>query len=211
MKHRAISLVLAFTGGLLTHSAPAATVVLDTFSEGNFLLSNTGANIQGDSVISPAASFREVFGYDVNRWSASLPAGSGALTYTSRSPVPSLSFLQLRYGRFGGLTSLLDTNSFVLKVSALIGEADVFVYQSGNPGTALPVTLSAAGDLHIPIANMTQHFQVNPDNPLYFRFYPTTANFSITLDEIDLVVPEPATAGLAVAGVFLLLRKRRRP
>ncbi len=196
---------------LLALPARAATLVLDTFSEGSFQLSNTGADTQTDNIISPAASYRNAFGYGVDRWSAGLPAGSGVFTYATRSLVPTGAYFHLSYSRPpGGVTSLLATEAFVLKVSALVGEAYVVAFQGVGPGAVLPVTLSTTGDLVIPIDNLTQRFPVNLDRALVFGFYPTTGVFSVALDEIDLVVPEPSSAGLAASGIFLLLQKRRR-
>jgi hypothetical protein len=60
----------------------SASLILDSFSEGDFLLQSGGDDSDKITIASPVVDSREVLGFGRGTWSISMVAGNGSLDYS---------------------------------------------------------------------------------------------------------------------------------
>lgn len=207
---------LLYTPALLTliflSTSNAATVILDDFSTGRSNVSSGGASQTTQSISSPFADSRMLMGSGSQHWNALVDITSTTLEYSVSIPGGVLApdqRLELKYLSSLGDFNLLGYDAFVFHVEALSGVGQIIAYfgDSGHQLGAVPVSLTATGDLYIPFANINPHDLSSIDS-VHFRILPQDANFSVTLSGIG-VIPEPSALLLSALGAcFLLIRRR---
>lgn len=193
---------------------PAATLVIDSFSEGNVDLAHSGP--RSDYARFPGTFFDERFlgGPVFSAWSASVKASEGTFTFTTGlrelEPEQRISFI-LTYSRSEGAFNLLGYEGFALRVKSMTGKGDLFIDGSDSPENTIRVPFEGPGTLFYSMENITSGVPLGELFTLTFVITPLSTDFSITLEEISLV-PEPGSAGLLLAaGSALVSTRRRRP
>jgi hypothetical protein len=188
-------------------NAQASTVVIDSFTESGFTVGGFGNPFTSTGDIqSQLVATRVVVARGPGRWTATLNPSDGFLRYevvtTLESPVGSLLYLTY-YPAAGETINLLGQDTFLLTFSGLTGQGDL---QFGA-GVRLPLT--ASGEVLYPFSYLTASLDLSALPALQFEFYPTSADFSFTLNEIS-VIPEPsAMMFIAITALGLSTRKGR--
>ena len=205
--------VLLSLGGFLLPSEAASVVVLDTFSEGDFAVSNV--------FDAPLISF-EPGGLVETRYTAWRgTATSSYMTQTSGSgtlnlrlslrgdpPINNPAVFSLMYVNSNSAIDLIGLSHAVIRVTSFTGTGDLLLYLNGGSEPA-PITLSGPGDYLLPIPLFTGGAAEVPITRLTIDFLGRSADFAVILDEITLI-PEPSGSGLLLAGGLLVARMRVR-
>ena len=199
--------------GFLLPSEAASVVVLDTFSGGDFAVSN----VFSAPLISfdPGGPFETRYTF----WRGN--ANSSYMTQTSESgilnlrlslrgnpPVNNPSVFSLMYINSNSAIDLIGLSHAVIRVTSFTGTGDMRLYLNGGPEPAA-ITLSGPGDYLLPIPVLTGEAAEVPITRLTIDFLGRSADFAVTLDEITLI-PEPSCSGLLLAGGLLIAKMRGR-
>lgn len=206
---RVFLVVFALAGG--HPRACAATLILDSFSQGDFILQSGGANSNDTTITSPLMDSRIVDGFGVGTWSVSLASGSGSLNYSVTEILEGQGTtrfgMNFRYERTGA-DDLLGYSAFSLDFTNVSGTAllEVFV-KNQNAGAMIPVTLDSSGQLIYSFANLAAN-DLSAITDISFRVIPQSDTFSFALNEVS-VVPEPSTLILCMFGAAGAFWRRR--
>ncbi len=210
MKTLFFSLVAFFAlVGSNTH-AIAASLTLDSFSEGDFLLQKGGDDFVDTMINSPLIDRRRVYGSSLGTWSVSLSPSSGSLNY-SITDIPSGQSARLGMSiRYSGNTvDLLGYDAFLFDFTSVTGTALLDVQLNNqNVDAMIPVTFDSSGQLFYPLSNIAAN-DLSSISDIIFRVIPQSDTFSFSLNEVS-VVPEPSALVLFLlggAGIFWLRRK----
>lgn len=201
-------IVLAAAGGQV---AFGASVMLDTFSEGDFLIPQGGILSDQSSIASLLIDTRRVEGTGLGIWSASIVAGSGVLNYDVPEYIPGGrgTFLELRYTRGSGIWSLLGYDALVFDFASVTGTGLMEVYiTASNASEVVQVPVTTPGPLNYSLENMAAP-SLDDVGALTVRFYPEVDGFSVSLDQIT-VVPEPSVSVMLFAVLTLIIGRRAR-
>ena len=191
--------------------AYAATLILDSFSQGDFLLQNGGISSNDTTITSPLMDTRIVDGFGVGTWSVSLASSSGSLNYSVTEILSGQGTtrfgMNFRYERAGAI-DLLGYSAFSLDFTNVTGTAllEVFV-NNQNAGAMIPVTLDSSGQLVYPFANLAAN-DLSAIADISFRVIPQSDTFSFALNEVA-VVPEPSALILCLFGAAGVFWRRR--
>ena len=201
---RSIFVAMCFT--LCQGTLHGATLVLDSFTDGSFGLHYGGPTIDHDVITSPAFDTRTTSGAGVADWAATLVAGSGELSYAVnlRGMPNAGQWLNLDYRRIDGGFNILDYDSFVLDITAVIGQGSVEIFSPGL--NASPVAIGDTGKLIIPFTSPESSI-----DRVQFRLVAGSSDFSVGLAGIS-IIPEPTPSILiALSALAATLRRRHRP
>lgn len=191
--------------------ASAATLILDSFSQGDFFLQSGGPNFNDTAITSPLMDSRIVDGFGVGTWSVSLASSSGSLIYSVTEILSGQGTtrfgMNFRYERTGAV-DLLGYSAFGLDFTDVTGTGllEVFV-NNQNAGAMIPVTLDSSGQLFYPFANLAAN-DLSTITDISFRVIPQSNTFSFALNEVS-VVPEPSTLVLCLLGAAGVFWRRR--
>lgn len=211
MKTNSILIAAVIASIALTNSN-AATVIFDDFSTGRSIVRSGGNSQTTQSISSPFVNSRTMLGSGVEHWLGQVDITSTTLEYTLSIPggiLGSDQRLELKYLNSVGNFNLLGYDAFVIHVAALSGAGQIMAYfgDSGHQLGAVPVNLTATGDLYIPLTNANSQ-DLGSIESVHFRILPQNANFSVTLSGIS-AIPEPSALLLSAFGACLLLIRRR--
>lgn len=213
-------LIAIATCGLSSFTAQGASLVLDSFTEGDHFLSH-------DDDLEAVAAVTTPFGTS-RRTTLGIPRLAPGTTVASTlsttdgtlgfvvDGVSSISrplSLRMSY-RYGGPFSLLGYSAFEFDISALSGSGSLIVElgsQSTYRPTANRIALTGPGTVSVPFSelNFGSNGSIESFSALHFTVEAETEEFSMTLDEIR-VVPEPSTTVLSMPLALTLLLRRRR-
>lgn len=200
----------------------AASLVVDSFTEGEFMLSLGGDTSANSAVASPLGARRAV------SISNRLVAPGSTITSTLDADVGSLSFyvngqstgnsplrLSISYSE-GGPFSLLGYDAFEFEFSSLSGTG-FLIAEIGSPSATYPsettnrIALGSPGAVVLPFSdlNFGNNGSIDSFHVIHFVFEAESQEFSFGLDEIR-VVPEASTMLLIAFGAGSILLRRRR-
>ena len=198
---------------LFRPAASASVVVLDSFSERDFAVSNV--------FDAPLISFEPGGIVETRYTSWRGTATSSYMTQTSESgilnlrlslrgdpPVNNPAVFSLMYINGNSAIDLIGLSHAVIRVTSFTGTGGLRLYLNGGPEPA-SITLSGPGDYLLPIPVLTGEAAEIPITRLTIDFLGRSADFAVTLDEITLI-PEPSCSGLLLAGGLLVTGMRRR-
>jgi hypothetical protein len=196
-------------------SAFSASLTLDSFSEGDFLLQNGGDDFWDSDdtrINSPFTERRRVYGGGLGTWSISLEPSSGMLDYSVTEILAgqgtSRFGMTIRYSGTGTV-GFLEYDAFQFDFTSVTGTALLQVeVNNQNFDEMIPVTIDSSGELLYPFSNIAAN-DVSSISDIFFRVTPQSDTFSFSLNEVS-VVPEPSALVLFLlggAGVFWLRRK----
>ncbi|MEM9283971.1 MAG: PEP-CTERM sorting domain-containing protein [Verrucomicrobiota bacterium] len=203
-------MVVIALAGTLTR-AYSATLILDSFSEGDFLLQDGGDESDEIAISSPVVDSREVLGFGQGTWSIAMVAGNGSLDYfvteilgTPGSPRFGMIF---QYESMPS-ASLLGFDAFSFDFTGVTGTAllEIFV-NNQNAAAMMPVTLDSSGQLVYPFANLAAN-DLSAISNISFRVIPQSDTFSFSLNEVS-IVPEPSAFIFLLLGGAGVFRRRR--
>lgn len=196
----------------LSVQTQAATLVLDSFSEGGFDLSDEGAHSDIDIFSGELLDRRRAVASAGGDFTAKLVTGSGVMNYAVElrgTPSGDVLFTLLYTKQDGSGFSLLGADGLSLKIVGLVGLGDLLVYLDGGSTNSVSIPITSTGDLFYPLANTGNILPLNDVHQIGFQLIAKSSDFSIELDQIT-VVPEPSATVLfglvAWAGLF---RRRR--
>ena len=205
--------VLLSLVGFLLPSASASVIVLDSFSDGSFSVSNAFSAPPITLVPGGPAEMRGTY------WRGN--AGNSYMTQTAESGILNLrlalrgdplplnpSVFSLVYFNNDSALDLIGLSHAIIRVTSFTGTGDMTLYLNGGPKPA-PITLSGPGDYLLSIPVLTGDAVGFAIADLTIDFLGRSADFSVTLDEITLI-PEPSCSGLLLAGGLLIGRMRGR-
>lgn len=194
-------------------SADASVVVLDSFSEGGFAVSNV--------FDAPLISFGPGGTVETRYTFWRGTATSSYMTQTSGSgilnlrlslrgdpPVNNPAVFSLMYINSSSAIDLIGLSHAIIRVTSFTGTGGLRLYLNGGPEPT-PITLSGPGDYLLPIPVFTGEAAEIPVTRLTIDFLGRSADFAVTLDEITLI-PEPSCSGLLLAGGLLVAGMRGR-
>jgi hypothetical protein len=196
----------------LSVQTQAATLILDSFTEGRVNLSDDNQQTDIDILSSGILRYRDIYVSGLGDYTATLVTGSGVLNYTVAlrgQPLDNRMAMIYRNPDQSPF-SLLGTDGFVITVTNLVGSGELVVSLDGRGGhSTIPVRLSGSGDIFYPVSNISGVYDLNQLSRVSFNFIALSPDFSITLSEVS-AVPEPSATVLfslvACAGLF---RRRR--
>lgn len=202
-------------------SVNGASIVVDSFTEGDHFLSIDGARGTAALVTSPFGSTR------ATRISNRLAAPGTVMTSTLSTTGGTLDFvvdgmglesqpLDLRMSYVGGGPfSLLGYSAFELDILAFSGSGSLIVELGNQTDVYGPTTnriaLAGSGTVIVPFSelNFGTNGSIASFSSMHFSFEAGSEEFSMTLGEIR-VVPEPSIIMLALPfWVTILIRRRR--
>lgn len=191
----------------------AATLVLDSFSDGSFDLgSGSGASAQ-DAITSDLVSQRTVIvigSLENWSWESELTPPSGLLSFSASRLVAGGRPLMysLNYTPISTF-SLLGYSAFELNFSTLTGSGFLeIIASSSNSSQVVQLMVDSPGVVLYPFENMAAS-SLEDLTGLNVRFFPNDTGLAFQLDEIR-VVPEPTGISLFALGVVWLSIYRRR-
>ena len=199
--------------GFLLPSEAASVVVLDSFSDGSFAVSNVFSAPPVTLALGGPAGKRHTY------WRGN--TGTSYMTQTSESGILNLrlalrgdplplnpSIFSLVYFNSNSALDLMGLSQAVIKITSFTGTGEVMLYLNGGPKPA-SMTISGPGDYLLPIPVLTGDAAGFPISDLTIDFLGRSADFAVTLDEITLI-PEPSCSGLLLAGGLLIAKMRGR-
>ena len=198
---------------LFRPTASASVVVLDSFSDGSFSVSNTFS--APPVTLAPGGPAEKRGTY----WRGN--AGNSFMAQTAESGILNLrlalrgdplplnpSIFSLVYFNSNSALDLMGLSQAVIKITSFTGTGEVMLYLNGGPKPA-SMTISGPGDYLLPIPVLTGDAAGFPISDLTIDFLGRSADFAVTLDEITLI-PEPSCSGLLLAGGLLIAKMRGR-
>jgi hypothetical protein len=201
---------LALLVAAATHSQ-AATVVLDSFTEGSVNLSDGFGGPDVDVLTTGLLQLRDVDLDGGGEYTATLVTGSGTLNYTvDLRGQPNGVRMTLIYQRPDqGLFSLIGTEGFSIHVQGIVGAGELIMFVNPGSSRSVSIPLNTAGELFYPVGNLGGNFTLDQLNQVGLHFIARSPDFSITLGEIS-AVPEPSGTVLfgLVASAGLFARRR---
>jgi hypothetical protein len=211
---------------LSTTTGQCASVIVDSFADGDFHLA-TGGLSSIDRMVSGPFSDRRI----VRIRSRLVPEGI-SLSSNLSSASESLSFhvdtqgiaspvvLDMRITYTGGGPNgsgpfdLTPFDGFLLRLSDVYGSGSLIVeLGTGSEGYGPSVTrtpIAGSGDLFVPFSALTYGFGGSLESMyhMHFTFESESAAFGFSLSEIS-VVPEPTIALIIPTAILLMMRRRR--
>lgn len=192
----------------------SASLTLDSFSEGDFLLQNGGddfVDFDETMITSPLMDNRNVSGWGIGTWNVSLAPSSGVLDYSVTDIIAgqgtSRFGMSIRYSGTGTV-GFLGYDAFRFDFTSVTGAALLQVYVNNqNGGAMIPLTLDSSGPLLYPFSNIAAN-DLSSISDIIFRVIPQSDTFSFSLNEVS-VVPEPSALFLFLlggAGIFWIKR-----
>jgi hypothetical protein len=196
-----------------SRSVGASAVVLDSFSDVNFDVSNVFTVPTVNFTPGGVAERRNTYWRgNANSSFMIQSADNGTLNLRLElrsDPRPiDPSIFSLVYSNNDSVLNLLGLSLAVIRVTSFTGTGDILLYLNGGP-EPVPITLSGPGDYLLPIPVFTGEAAEIPVTRLTIDFLGRSADFAVTLDEITLI-PEPSCSGLLLAGGLLVARMRGR-
>ena len=198
---------------LFRPAASASVVVLDSFSERDFAVSNVFTVPTVTFTPGGVAERRNTY-WRGNATSSYMTQSADNGTLNLRLALRSdprpidPSIFSLVYSNNDSVLNLLGLSHAVIRVTSFTGTGDLLLYLNGGPEPT-PITLSGPGDYLLPIPVFTGGAEEIPVTRLTIDFLGRSADFAVTLDEITLI-PEPSCSGLLLAGGLLVTGMRRR-
>lgn len=206
-------LALLITICISQTSAPAAGILLDSFTEGGFSLSVFGNSYNRSSFHAELVNEREVSLNQIRVSSSILSTTEGTLSFTFSELRPNIkenNFSTLHYANNNNSAiNLIGLNAAVFKITSLVGEGEVLVYGNTGPDRSTALLLTGTGSIVYPFSLANGYLGGSSNTTLGFKFIPRSLNFSVTMSEITLI-PEPSGACLLVFGAAALINRRSR-
>jgi hypothetical protein len=206
---RLFALVVALSQ--LSSTCRAASIVIDSFDDGSFSLTEDGTLTNLDLITETIVNTRRVEGSGLGDWNAVLTLGSGFVEYDAQEIIPSGRpfSLFLTYTRSEGAFSLLGYNSVLLDFAMVSGSGLLEIYlDTSDTNSVVQVPLSSAGVLEYSFDNMAASSFATVDR-FTISITPDASPFSFQLNEVSLV-PEPSALILSLFGAFGILRRQRQ-
>lgn len=210
---RTITKLFALAGILifLNPVCYAASIVIDSFDEGPFSLSDEGPLTSQERITGAIVNTRRAEGLGLGDWSAVSTLGSGFVDYDVQSILPAgRPFgLFLSYTRSSGSFSLLGYDAFLLDFSAVSGSGmlEIFV-DSSDTNSVVQIPITSAGVLEYSFDNMAAGSLGNISS-LTINIVPDSSPFSFRLNEVS-IIPEPSTLFLILLGGLGVFRRGRQ-
>jgi hypothetical protein len=201
-----ISVILAYPA---LPAASAATVVIDSFTEGAFSISDSDNRAVSKLLLFGPANHRRVSVQGVNDWTSSVSTTAGELNYTvalrgSPAPFPQ-ERLHLTYSRDSGFFELLGADAFAFNIVSIRGDGDI-VFDTGSGNYPL-LCINTVGEAIYPLS-WTPWLAESEVGTFTFQIIARSSNFSVTFDQIAFV-PEPSAVAVLLGSSVFLLRRRR--
>lgn len=203
---------------LLAQPVAAASIVIDTFDDGVFNLSNDRSSIVTDTQTGGMLGGRRSVGISTERRStivtSELAAGTSVLNFdTGDGPLlgSGEGYIRLRWNSNPAM-NLIGYDAFVLRFSSLegMGQIHVGINETGFGTGSTWIPVSAPGDLKIPIG------QVDVANgtlagvaSIQIVISGLSADFGLGLDEVR-IIPEPSISALLLLGAVGGITRRTR-
>lgn len=199
----------------------AASLIVDSFTEGSYMLTLGGDTSATSVVTSPFGSSRAAgisnrIAAPGTTMTSTLDTGTGSVSFgvNGQSTGSGALHLGMSYSQ-GGPFSLLGYDAFELDFSSLSGTGFLIVGIGSPPDVYGPAThrvpLNSSGTVTVPF-NLLNHGTsgaIDSFIALNFEFEAESQEFSFGLDEIR-VVPEASTVLLVVLSAGTLLLRRRQ-
>jgi hypothetical protein len=190
-------------------AASAATVVIDSFTEGAFSISDSDNRAVSKLLLIGPANHRRVSVQSLGFWSSSVSTAAGQLNYTvalrgSPGPFPR-DRLDLTYSRDSGFFDLLGADAFAFNIASITGEGDI-VFDTGSGNYPL-LRINSVGEAIYPLS-WVPWFAESEVRTFTFQIIARSSNFSVTFDQIAFV-PEPSAVAMLLGSSVFLLRRRR--
>ena len=191
----------------------AASAMLDSFSEGTFLLQSGGDDYHEIGISSPLMlDTRRVYSGGNGTWSVILASGTGVLNYDVDEVLSTARFgLTLRYtrGTSGQRWSLLGYDALVFDFTSVTGEGllEIQVWDQ-DIDQMVRRSVTTPGQLVYPLEDLAANSLGSLDG-MSISFTPVTDTFSFSLNEI-IVVPEPSISVMLLSLGGLIAGRRAR-
>jgi hypothetical protein len=202
---------------LLALASPARSdpVILESFSQSGFTMSDTGPS-RAITFFNPTlVNIRDARGSGDEFWTAVLDPSVGIMRYNVAAAVPPIDSYRLLLGYYnnGNPFSIADYTAFYLALPEVTGTGNLIITAgSGGFFSSIAHPIFQPGEIFYNFSLMTGGEWQDPISNLQFYFIPTSNNFSVGVDYIALIpaVPEPCSALLLLTGTGLLAARRRR-
>jgi len=210
-QHAALSLILSVYGH-------GASLVIDTFDDGPFFLSNSQSAIVSDTQSGGMLGGTRYVGISTQRRSttvtAELVTGTSILTFdTGDGPLLGTreGYINIRWGSNPSL-SLLGYDAFALTITDLVGVGEVHVGINylgyGSSSTSVPLTTD--GELIIPMSQVDLGTgSLAGVSSIQLVLSGVSADFGASISEFR-VIPEPSSSVLLMCSLAFFLSQRRR-
>lgn len=202
-------LSLLFASILCLSRSDAATLLLDDFSSGSFLLSFGGSTSDSGAFGTPLTDQRNVSGVGFPNWTATLATGDLDYNVNQLDPSPRRNYLNLKYSLASGTFSLLGYDAFAVDVTNVVGSGELVAFVDGTPGADIRFEITGSSTIVSPFSGLDTSQSLGSLSQMNFRFYAISDDFSLTIDDVR-IVPEPSASLLTVFGVVAVLFQRRR-
>ena len=202
-------LSLLFAGILCLSRSDAATLLLDDFSSGSFLLSFGGSTSNSGAFGTPLTDQRNVSGVGFPNWTATLATGDLDYNVNQLDPSPRRNYLNLKYSLASGTFSLLGYEAFAVDVTNVVGTGEFVAFVDGTPGADIRFTINGSSTIVSPFSGLDTSQSLGSLSQMNFRFYAISDDFSLTIDDVR-IVPEPSASLLTGFGAVTVLFQRRR-
>jgi PEP-CTERM motif len=213
------TLLLALSWLSLIKITTAATLIVDTFEQGNFFTDIMGGFNQDVTLPFAVHRSHSLGGCPLPgaHLATALNSALGTVTLSvSGTPAGNTPYCPLGLDLIywgSGPHDITSYTGFMLGFTELSGSGTLYVEVGGEEGFGIVnrLEIPGAGDFFYPLSRVYENTGASLDSfrVLKFTFEARTTEFSFTLDEIRLV-PEPGSAallGLAALGVC----RRKRP
>jgi len=203
--------VVLFVAGV--QSSFGASVMLDSFSEGSFLLQGDGTRTNETSIVSPFVTTRTTDAWGNCTWSVTLPPDSGVLTYVVAEILAGQGgtrfAMGIEYINTSGGWSFLGYDALVFDFTSVTGEGLLEIFVSDQDfGAMVRRSVAAPGLLVYPLEDLAAS-DLGALSRMSVRVIPQSETFSFSLNEIT-VVPEPSILMMLLSVAFVFCGRRVR-
>ena len=195
----------------LTVQSQGATLILDSFSEGDFDLSYGGGQSDIDIISGEFLDSRRAVANTGSNFTAKLVTGSGVVHYTVdlRSMPQTDVLLSLIYTKQDRSSlSLLGVHGFALKIVGLRGLGELKVYLDGGSRNSITIPFTSTGNLFYSLADAGNTLPLNDVHQIGFQIIAKSPDFSIMLDQITVVPESTSVMWLGIGGILWAIRRR---
>jgi len=218
MRASVILIQSVMLAAFLAQPVLAASIVIDTFDDGAFNLSNDQSSIVTDTQTGGMLGGRRSVGISTARRSTVVTSEVGAATsvlYFDTGDGPPLGsgegYIRLRWNPSPAM-NLFGYDVFRLNFSSLegLGEVHVGVNETGFGSNSTWVPLTAPGELVIPMSQVdVANGTLAGVSSIQIVISGLSADFGIGLGEVR-IIPEASTSALLVFGALACITRRNR-
>lgn len=200
MTMKTLYLHIVIAGILSSNSTKAATLLLDDFAVGSFLLTSESASLSSGIFVTEITNQRTIAGDGLPNWTVTLSQGLLNFNVNQVDASRGRTHLDLIYSLSSGTFSLTSYDAFAVDLFNVVGIGELVLSVNRGAGDDIRIPINGSGTLISPFSNVRTSQSLDSLTVISFGFSSISDDFSLSIDNVR-VIPEPSSFLLLFIGI----------